>query len=150
MASADRFDKLRRVRSKALDQAVAAVARIEHSWLEENRKLEYLRSVRADYAQRSPIALSGQFDIPGLQRSLHFNDRLDAAIAEQSRRCESVGAELARRRQTAAVCKRALQTLDKLTERQQQARITHEAVIEQKRSDEAAAVRFNKTEGEYS
>lgn len=146
----DRFDKLTRVRKKALDQSLAALARIEKSQLEESRKLDYLQTVRAEYAQRSPIAVSNSFELASLQRALQFNDRLDQAIGEQARRVESVGAEVARRRQAAIEGKRALETLDKLIERQSRARSARQLDLEQKSSDEFAAIRSTKTQGETS
>lgn len=144
----DRTGKLRKlsiVRRKALDQAVADTNRIRQSHQDEQQKLSYLRDVRTDYHERSPVRVGALTQVPVINRHQAFGDRLDLAIGEQSDRCAQIDSEVARREQITRDRHRHLETLEKLIERQQRALARRHQQIEQKTLDDHTTIRHHKS-----
>ena len=144
----DRTGKLRKlsvVRRRALDEAVAEANRMRVSHQNERQKLLYLRDVRNEYRQRSPVRDGAQTQVPIINRHQAFGNRLDLAIDEQTDRCTQIDLELARRNQVTLERRRHLETLEKLIERQRITRARRQIQSEQKTLDEQSTLRQHRS-----
>ena len=139
MTSIENLRMLALVTQRALDQTSSRLARVTSSFLAEEKKLDYLRTVAEEYRRNSLIYSRQGFELARLQLQQQFGERLRSAIDEQAVRCGQLERDVASIKSIALSQRRRIKTFNILMIRKIKLQQAVMRSVEQKMTDEYAS-----------